>query len=157
MDRFRAIVDVHVLLLRVPEEVLLIRRAGTGYRDGQWHLPSGHLEPGETVVEGAIREAREEVGVVIAAAALRFVHVMHRSPDRVGLFFAAREWAGEPYNAEPHKCSAIGWHPLAGLPADTVDYPAAALAAIGRAEPFAVFGWPAGGDDFPGGAGSIPV
>ncbi|MFI6900806.1 NUDIX domain-containing protein [Nonomuraea sp. NPDC050394] len=137
MDRFRAIVDVHVLLLRPPEEVLLIRRANTGYRDGQW----GHLEPGETVVEGAIREAREEVGVTIEAAGLRFVHVMHRSPDRVGLFFAAGEWAGEPYNAEPHKCSAIGWHLLADLPADTVDYPAAALAAIGRAEPFAVFGW----------------
>ncbi|MEV0143445.1 MULTISPECIES: NUDIX domain-containing protein [unclassified Nonomuraea] len=149
--RFRAIVDVHVLLVRdllirgLPArdgEVLLTRRAGTGYADGLWHLPSGHLESGESVVAAAAREAREEVGVVIDPGDLAFVHVMHRAPDRVGFFFAARAWAGEPRNAEPHKCSEIGWWPLGGLPADIVAYPAEALRHVLRGVPFAPHAWP---------------
>ncbi|MFE3448907.1 2'-5' RNA ligase family protein [Nonomuraea sp. NPDC059194] len=138
--RFKAIVDVHVLLVR-DGKVLLGRRAGTGYADGQWHLPSGHLEAGESAVEAAVREAGEEVGVVIDPADLTFVHAMHRAPDRLGLFFRAERWDGEPYNAEPDKCDALEWHPLDRLPADTVDYPEAALMAIGEGRPFAQFGF----------------
>ena len=140
-ERFRAIVDVHVLLVR-GDMVLLTRRAGTGYADGLWHLPSGHLEAGESVVDAAVREAGEEVGVTIHPHDLSFTHVMHRAPDRVGLFFTARRWYGEPYNAEPHKCSQIAWWPLNDLPEDTVGYPAAALRAIAAGHAFALYGWP---------------
>ncbi|WP_245899624.1 NUDIX hydrolase [Nonomuraea indica] len=122
-------------------EVLLGRRAGTGYGDGLWHLPSGHLEAGESVIEAAVREAREETGVVLDPADLTFVHVMHRAPERVGLFFAATRWRGEPYNAEPHKCSELGWWPLDKLPHDMVGYPDAALAHIRDGVPFALHEW----------------
>ncbi|WP_433509089.1 NUDIX hydrolase [Nonomuraea sp. CA-143628] len=141
-ERFRAIVDVHVMLVR-DGTVLLGKRAGTGYGDGQWHLPSGHLEPGESVVGAAVREAREEVGVTIRPEDLAFAHVMHRAPDRVGLFFVARKWTGEPYNAEPHKCAALAWRPLDRLPDDTIGYPAEAIARVLEEEPFALYGWPA--------------
>lgn len=170
-QRFRAIVDVHVLLLRPARdggpaqggpdgesrtgesaagapragarvrEVLLGRRAGTGYGDGLWHLPSGHLEAGESVIEAAVREAREETGVDLDPADLTFVHVMHRAPERVGLFFAATRWRGEPYNAEPHRCSELGWWPLDKLPHDMVGYPDAALAHIRDGVPFALHEW----------------
>lgn len=143
-ERFRAIVDVHVMLVR-DGTVLLGKRSGTGYGDGRWHLPSGHLEPGESVVGAAVREAREEVGVTIRPEDLEFAHVMHRAPDRVGLFFLARKWAGEPYNAEPHKCAALAWRPLGQLPDDTIGYPAEAIARVLEEEPFALYGWPAEG------------
>ncbi|MEU4328690.1 2'-5' RNA ligase family protein [Nonomuraea dietziae] len=136
--RFRTIVDVHVLFVR-EGRVLLGRRANTGYADGLWHLPSGHLEEGESALAAAVREAREEVGVVIDPADLTFVHAMHRAPDRMGLFFRAERWTGEPYNAEPGKCAALDWHPLDALPDDLVPYPEAALLAILRGEPFAQF------------------
>ncbi|MGW5687161.1 2'-5' RNA ligase family protein [Nonomuraea sp. NPDC003754] len=138
--RFKAIVDVHVLFVR-DGKVLLGRRANTGYADGRWHLPSGHLEAGESAVEAAAREAREEVGVIVDPGDLTFVHAMHRAPDRVGLFFRAERWHGEPYNAEPGKCDALEWHPLDRLPDGMVAYPAAALAAIGDGRPFAQFGF----------------
>ena len=38
-------------------EVLLI------FRKGLWDLPKGHVEQGETIVEGAVREVREECGL----------------------------------------------------------------------------------------------
>ncbi|MER7688688.1 hypothetical protein [Streptomyces sp. NPDC097610] len=47
--------------------------------------------------------------------ALRVVHTMHyRNPEgqpRIGWFFVASHWQGEPRNAEPHKCAGLSWHP----------------------------------------------
>jgi 8-oxo-dGTP diphosphatase len=143
--RHRSIVDVHVILRR-DGKVLMGRRANTGYGDGQLHLPSGHLEPGESVVDGAIREAAEEIGVGIRAEDLRFRHVMHRfspdSADRVGFFFEAVRWAGEPWNREPGKCSELVWVDPAALPADVIPYPAAGVTAIQGGIPFSLHGWP---------------
>ncbi|MFC7326358.1 NUDIX domain-containing protein [Marinactinospora rubrisoli] len=143
--RYKALVDVHVLLLR-DDALLLLRRAHTGFADGQWQPPAGHLEAGESVLAAA-REAREEVGVRIDPAALRFGHVCHhRSAEgRVGFFFVAREWAGEPYNAEPHKHDAVEWFPLAALPSDLVDYCATGVAGALAGVGFGLHGWPDGG------------
>ena len=69
-DRYRTIVDVYVLLRRPDGMILLLERSGTGYADGQLCPPSGYLEAGESVVQGAIREAREETGVLIDPADL---------------------------------------------------------------------------------------
>jgi 8-oxo-dGTP diphosphatase len=44
-------------------EVLLIRKK-RGLGAGKINAPGGRLEPGETPLKGAIREVREEVGVV---------------------------------------------------------------------------------------------
>ena len=39
-------------------EVLLVR-----YRSGTWAFPKGHVEPGETLEQTAVREVQEESGV----------------------------------------------------------------------------------------------
>ena len=44
------------------DEVLLIRR-GTPPRQGEWSLPGGRIEAGESVTVAALRELREETGV----------------------------------------------------------------------------------------------
>lgn len=125
--RHREIVDLHLILLR-GEDILLARRSGTGYADGLLNAPSGHLEDGEDVRSGMIREAREEIGIELAPEELEAVLVMqHRSPSgqaRIGWFFAARlaEGAAEPANMEPDKCSELAWYPLVDLPHDMVAY-----------------------------------
>jgi 8-oxo-dGTP diphosphatase len=52
------------------------------------------------MVQGAIREALEESGVLIEPADLAFSHVVHhRNPEslpRIGFFFTAVRWQGEP-------------------------------------------------------------
>ncbi|MGH2544017.1 MAG: NUDIX hydrolase [Ardenticatenaceae bacterium] len=47
-----------------PHIVLTLRGAALRNHAGQISLPGGRLDPGETVVQGAIREAWEELGIV---------------------------------------------------------------------------------------------
>ncbi|MFJ7999596.1 GNAT family N-acetyltransferase [Streptomyces sp. NPDC096310] len=138
--RHREVVDVH-LVLRRGDEVLLARRAGTGYADGLLNCPSGHVESGEDVRTAVIREAAEEIGLALTPGDLRVALVMqHRGPGgapRIGWFFEAAYGAGgEPYNREPEKCSGLSWHPLSGLPGDLVAYCHAGLDAYRAGERF---------------------
>jgi 8-oxo-dGTP pyrophosphatase MutT (NUDIX family) len=63
-ERFKLIPAVY-LILRRNDEVLLLRRANTGYQDGKYSLIAGHLDGDELATEGMIREAKEEAGIVI--------------------------------------------------------------------------------------------
>jgi 8-oxo-dGTP pyrophosphatase MutT (NUDIX family) len=139
----RAALDAYLMLVR-DGAVLLGRRRNTRFASDQWLMPAGRVEPGESVLAAAIREAHEEIGLVLAPDALELVHVLHArwvGLPRVGFFFRVRRWDGEPINAEPDKCSTIAWHPLAALPADTVDYARAALADIAAGRPLGFWGW----------------
>jgi len=44
--------------------VLLVRRAAAPLR-GQWSIPGGHLDLGETLVQGVVRELAEETGLEV--------------------------------------------------------------------------------------------
>lgn len=141
----RHIIDVHILLVREHEILLSRRRDRNPLFDDQWHLPSGKLESGESVLDAAAREADEEVGVHVDTADLRGVHTIHvngsgREP-RLGLFFATDRWDGEPANREPDKCSEIGWFAVNGLPERIIPYPAAGIRAYRDGVPFGVLGW----------------
>lgn len=139
---------VFVMLLR-GDEVLLIRRANTGYRDGQYTLPAGHLDGNESAVSAAIREAREEVGVTIAPEDAHVVGVMHRGPESdqdfeyVDFYVSTQRWEGDPRNNEPEKCDAVIWAPRDRLPDTTISYVEEAIASIQRGQWFGTFGLPA--------------
>ncbi|EGG44401.1 NUDIX hydrolase [Streptomyces griseoaurantiacus M045] len=126
--------DVHLVAVRdtaAGPEVLLSRRAGDVYATGLWHLPSGHLDPGEDVVTALVRETSEETSVIVDPADIRAaVTVHHRSPGggaRVGFFFEVRHWRGIPRVMEPDRCDAMGWFPLDALPQPMVAYCRAGL------------------------------
>ncbi len=150
--RHREIVDVHLVIRRggpEGEEVLLARRAGTGYADGLWHLPSGHVEDGEDVRSAVLREAYEEVGLQLEPSDVRMALVMqHRGPGgapRTGWFFETSA-GGTPVNREPDKCDALAWYPLSALPDGMVAYARAGVAAYGAGERFLLH-WHEDGDD----------
>jgi 8-oxo-dGTP diphosphatase len=141
--RYQVTGDVHLVLLDDDGQVLLGRRKNTGFADGSYHLPAGHLEAGESVIDAVIREAREETGIVISPDAIEFAHVMHNSSGggRVAFFFTVRRWEGTPQNREPHKCSELRWFPLDALPANLVGYCRSTLADIADGRPFSLCGW----------------
>src|SRR5581483_12159030 len=121
--------DVHLLLVNGDGQVLFGCRQNTGFEDGAWHLPAGHLEAGESVVSALIREAKEEIGVTIDPEHVEFVHIMHNasSGGRAAFFFSVHQWAGVPENREPEKCSELAWFLLAELPDHLIDYCRVAL------------------------------
>ncbi|WLQ32978.1 trifunctional class I SAM-dependent methyltransferase/NUDIX hydrolase/VOC family protein [Streptomyces castrisilvae] len=147
--RHTEVVDVH-LILRRGSDVLLARRAGTGYADGLLHAPSGHVEDGEDVRQAVVREAAEEIGLVLDPEELRMALVMqHRAPGgspRTGWFFeAAYDRTRPPYNREPDKCSELAWYPLDDLPDDMVAYCRAGLDGYRAGERFLIH-WHEDGD-----------
>jgi 8-oxo-dGTP diphosphatase len=138
------VVRAHVILWR-SGRITLTRRAPGLPAGGRWQLPGGHVEEGESVAAAARREAREEVGVEVDDARLVHVH-NHRiatGVTRLALIFEATAWRGEPHNAEPEFCDAIGFYDPVDLPQPMVPYIADSLAGCRRGEFFSSAGWPA--------------
>lgn len=122
-ERFKLIPAVY-LLLRQDDQVLLLRRANTGYQDGKYSVIAGHLDGDELATEAMAREAKEEAGITVDPKDLQLVHICHRltrnqaGQERLDLFFEATQWQGEVTNAEPEKCDGLSWFSIDSLPSD---------------------------------------
>ena len=106
---YRAAVYV---ILKKNGKYLLIRRYNTGYRDGQYTFPAGHVDDGETAVDAAVRELGEEVATRTRKSNLRLVHVMqHREGehDYFDFYFMVSKWSGKPRICEPDKIDDLRW------------------------------------------------
>ena len=123
LERFKLIISIYLILIR-DNKILLMRRKNTGYEDGKYGLPAGHLENNETISEGLQREVKEEIRIDIKRNDLRLVHTMHRRENdiRVDFFFEADHYTGTPVNNEPEKCDDLQWFPLAQLPDTIIPY-----------------------------------
>lgn len=146
-DRFTLIPAVFIIF-RDGEKVLLLRRFDTGYRDGEYGLPSGHVEERESAMQGAIREAREEVGVELTAHDLQLVHVQHqlspvpRPHERLNLGFECSQWGSKLINAEPHKCDELRWASLKNLPKTIIPEVKILLEHISAGTPYSDYNFP---------------
>ena len=70
---------------------LILRRSPEVNQGGEWGLPSGHVEPGETEADAVVREIREETGFSIPVEKLKFLkEVLIDYPGRIIDFFAYR-------------------------------------------------------------------
>ncbi|BCW90150.1 hypothetical protein sos41_33180 [Alphaproteobacteria bacterium SO-S41] len=78
------------------EEVLLIKR-GKAPRQGEWSIPGGRIEGGETACAAAVREVVEETGCTIEIVALcEVVDSIGDAFHAVLVDFTARWVSGEP-------------------------------------------------------------
>ena len=120
------------LILEKDGKVLLARRCNTGYQDGNYQVPAGHIDAGELPTEALIREMKEELGIALRHDDLRFVHASFRpkhdvTGDRVDYFFRADRWDGEITNAEPEKCDDIQWFSYDEFPTNMTPHVRVAL------------------------------
>ena len=114
----RPVVGVGVVVLR-GAEVLLVRR-GRPPRQGEWSIPGGKQELGETVREAARREVREETGVEIALLGLVDVvdGVRRDAAGTVVSHYTLVDFAAEWLSGEAvagDDAAEARWTPLAGL------------------------------------------
>ena len=140
-QKFRS--AIHLFFFNQEGHTLLSLRCNTGYMDGWYSVVAGHIEPGETIEQASMREAREEIGVELTSEDIEVVGVMHRrdSEERIDFFVHVHAWRGQPANHEPEKCDCIEWFNLDALPENTVPYVRRALDNFYEKRWFDAFGW----------------
>lgn len=130
LNQRHSLVGAVCLFMIRDEKILLLRRMNTGYADGSYAPPNGHVEFNESVTDAIIRETMEEVGVIVQREDLVFAHVMSRrsvwescdNSERLDMFFMTTRWSGDVKNMEPHKHDRLDWFDRHHLPANTVPY-----------------------------------
>ena len=139
-SKFRS--AVHLFLVR-DERILLMRRFNTGFEDGKYGVPAGHIDRNESASEAMIREAKEETGITISIDKLKMVQVMHRksTEEYIDFFFEVKEWHGTPNIGEPDKCDDLNWFATSQLPPNIIPYLRVSIENYGNKIPYSEFGW----------------
>jgi 8-oxo-dGTP diphosphatase len=119
------LIPASYLFLEKDGKYLFMRRCNTGYQDGNYQVPAGHVEPNESPSEAMVREAKEEIGIDLKYKDLEFIQVAYRMNQertgfRVDFFFKTSVWSGEVINAEPEKCDDLQWFASDNLPVNLV-------------------------------------
>lgn len=102
----------YVILRNQEGNFLLLRRHNTGYLNGYYDVPSGHVEFGETLTETALRELKEEAGVSAESSALKLWHINQfyaNGEVYYCFYFLLDSWTGEPRICESHRCDDMGF------------------------------------------------
>ena len=132
------------LLIEQNKKYAFIMRTNTGWRDGYYALPAGTVEKNESFIQGAIREAAEELGITIKTDDLQSVLICHRfedGSDWVDNMFLVNKWQGEVINNEPHMHGELTWFALNSLPDNITPSQRSMLAAYLRGEHYCELGW----------------
>jgi len=124
---YKCQINVYLILIQ-SGNILMLRRANTGFKDGMYSLPAGKLDQGETIPQAIVREAKEEVGIDISLSPnwMQSTNILHRySKDgtvALDFFQSASEFSGTARNIEPEKCDEVLWVSLDAIPENTIPY-----------------------------------
>jgi len=111
-------------LLMKNNKIFLMRRFNTGYKDGFFTFPAGHIEKDELPKEAMLRELKEETGLVCNIESIIPIHVMHRICDSgrtyVDYYFKIQKYNNKPEKKETRKCDYIDWYSIENIPNNTL-------------------------------------
>ena len=114
--RYRTILTAR-LLLEYRDHLLFL--AQTKSNGGGYTLPGGKIEGIEFAKDALVREAFEEVGVIVQRNSLDLVHITHRklrSIIEIIFIFKAKDWSGEMAVKEVDKFREAIWRPADEAP-----------------------------------------
>lgn len=106
----RIVVCVGTAVLR-DNQILLIRQAKGTSLAGQWSIPWGVVEPGETPDEAALRETLEEGGVTVVISGLLGCQNFAWE-NMTALIFLCRHVSGEPQHDGGQETDAAAYFSL---------------------------------------------
>jgi 8-oxo-dGTP pyrophosphatase MutT (NUDIX family) len=135
------------LFIKKKSKILLLRRFNAQWENGKYSTIAGHLDGHESVIDAAVREAKEEAGITIEPKDLEVVHVMHRryNPksksyrEFVLFFLTVKKWKGEPAITEPDKSDDMRWFDIDKLPDNLVPYMKAGISSWRKGLAFSEF------------------
>lgn len=117
-DNNRPYIGVGVLVWK--GDFLLLGKRLDLHGGSVWQFPGGHLEIGESVMQCAVREVREETGIEVAGVKhAGYTDELFSTAERhyVTLFVSANYISGEARVLEPEKCQCWRWFHYNELPA----------------------------------------
>lgn len=110
-------IGVGVWVLNSQGQALMMKRQGS-HGAGTWAPAGGKLDMGESFLDCAKREVKEETDLDIDD--IEFVGVTNDlfSMDKhyITVYVKAAPWRGEPKIMEPEKCLEIGWYNIHEMP-----------------------------------------
>ncbi len=121
-ERYKSMIVVDLMLIRKNEEtgkkeVLLALRKNTGYNDGEYELPGGHVDEGEDLMNAMIREAYEELKIKLKLEDLHIEHILHHyKGNRLKFIISSEKYEGNLEIGEPEKCENLEWFNIEELP-----------------------------------------
>ena len=113
------VMGVGVIIVNASGEVLFGKRSGS--HAPYWSIPGGHMEPGESFEQAAIREVAEETGLRLAAPQViglsnNLETWQQEGKHTVSVCLLAAHPGGEAERREPEKCEAWRWCKPDALP-----------------------------------------
>ncbi len=95
-------------------------KADSAFRSaGEWTLPGGKLDWGETFEEGAAREVLEETGIEVSERDMEVIAVlncMNEHAHYMTVILQAKDWHGEASVMEPDEIVEWRWVDIHDLP-----------------------------------------
>jgi 8-oxo-dGTP pyrophosphatase MutT (NUDIX family) len=141
----------YVIVKNEEGKVAFVLRSNTSWMNNYYGLPSGKTEIGESFIEGAIREAKEEIGIDVSADDLKHAITVHRysasgndqteDMEWIDVYFEVVSYHGEPHNAEPHMHSELTWFDVDDLPENTIPSVTATFKALNKGNSYFEYGY----------------
>lgn len=122
---------VHMLIMD-DNKLLVQKRKGTKLWPGYYALPAGHIDEGENQYDALIREAKEELGIIIDPNKIINSYVVLRRnyfkidgkqlEPYIDYYFEISEYVGTPKIVEKDKCDELIWADINNLPKPFINY-----------------------------------
>lgn len=122
---------VHLILIK-EDKILIQKRKGSKLWPGYYALPAGHIDEGENQYDAIIREAQEELGILINKNdIINEYTVLRRNyfeidgkvlEPYIDYYFEIEKYEGTPSIIETNKCDELIWVEISKLPEPFVNY-----------------------------------
>lgn len=124
-------IKVGVGAIIIKDNKILLTKRKVSLGSGSYGTVGGHLEYGETPIEGIKRETLEEPGVTLKN--IQFLvcsNIIKYGKHYINITFTAEIDSGEPAIMEPETLESVGWYDLDSLPSPLFEPVAISLKAL---------------------------